>query len=218
MENPRPEQDPFTKQELQHAILEKLELKTRELKKRVEKLNEKVDKVADVIGPLESPWVCPSSYDVMITDIRTIDLKTDVSAALTIEYLSRVASDTCPTWPLHSIIYGNNRRVMVSAVVECDRPHQEITRCNVHFLFDTCAPGTYLTRETFQALGVDGPDVHGTLPMVYRVNGTRMPVFLSHGHFKDVNILGMDFLDRTSASFKLSFGCVPIFTVEHGDS
>jgi hypothetical protein len=46
MENPRPEQDPFTKQELQQAILEKLariDIDTHALKTRVEKLNERVD-------------------------------------------------------------------------------------------------------------------------------------------------------------------------------
>lgn len=66
---------------------------------------------------------------------------------------------------LKGIIYGNNSRVMVSAVVECRRPNQEITRCNVHFLFDTGAPATYLTKEAFEALGVNDPKIDGTRGM-----------------------------------------------------
>ena len=174
----------------------------------------------DVIGPLESPWILPSSYDVMITDISPIDLKTNVSAALKIDYLSRVLPGTDPMWPLKGIIYGNNSRVMVSAVVECQRPNQEITRCNVHFLFDTGAPATYLTKEAFEALGVNDPKIDGT--MTFMVNCKRMPVSLSQGHFKDVNILGMNFLDRTSASLKLSFvpdeeGHQVLLTTDHHD-
>lgn len=161
------------------------------------------------IGPIESHSISPASYDVMLTDIAPSDIKGPISDILKIEYLSVVPSDTPPRWPLQGILFGA-RRIMVSVVVSCHRLGQIKSR-NVHFIFDTCSPETYLTREAFAALGVDDPDIDGT--PTYRVNGQRMHLGVSHGKFEEVNLLGMNFLDRASASVKISY--LPLDTEGH---
>jgi hypothetical protein len=142
------------------------------------------------------------SYDVLISDIKPEDLPASVSSALGTPYLE----PTSPvTWPLSGTIYGKNRRILFSIPVTARGKS-----VRVHFIFDTGAPRTYIALTVLEALGV--PEV-SLSNEVLRINGVKADVSISDTtkvqmqtaegdhvevpcHFKGLNLMGMDFLDR----------------------
>lgn len=158
---------------------------------------------SDVIGPVTFPDFVPDAYDVMLTDVRKQDLEGGVSKVLCQKYLSE-PSDVSPSWPLRGTLYGMNHRIVVSAVVCKTCRNTKIFR-NVHFIFDTGSRYTYLTKEVYDAFKAEEWDGDN----IWSINGVRMSsVHPSHAHFKDVNLLGMDFLDRGGVICQLSFDAI----------
>lgn len=160
--------------------------------------------VTDTIGPLEgSPH---NAYDFLITDIKPEDLPGKISQVMGIPYLSVV--DLSPIWPAHGKVWGINRRCLFTLPVSLDS-----YAVNAHFLLDTGAPSSFLALSTVTALGLQSFQLSG---VVVKLNGIRHPFRVSdeegytdlHGvwqqcHFKGLNILGMDFLDRMSGALSI---------------
>ena len=135
----------------------------------------------------------PSAYDVLITDISPEDLPGAVSRFLGMPYLAHSAESE--EWPARGGIYGVKRRVLFSLPMSIrGAPASAV---NVHFVFDTGAPATYISRSTVRALGLEEWSVDSARLLV---NGRSAgPVLVSDSmacHFAGLNILGMDFLDR----------------------
>ena len=145
----------------------------------------------DMIGPLDVPsqLVRPDDYDVMLSDIKPSDLPDNISKVMGTVYLS--PTNTHSTWPLKGKVWGYNRRILVTLPVSSKE------RCvNVHFIFETGAPASYISPEVLNALDVEEWQL-GTNEI--RLNGIRSNVWLSNNpksNFTSLNILGMDFLER----------------------
>lgn len=157
--------------------------------------------ILDIVGPY--PEASEDAFDVLISDIKPEDLPTTVSGALGISYLAASPDDS--SWPLNGIVYGKNRRILFSVpVTGRDKSIQ------VHFIFDTGAPRTYIALSVLTALRI--PEVSLSSEVI-RINGIKADVSVSDTtkiqlqtgdgsyaevpcHFKGLNLMGMDFLDR----------------------
>lgn len=59
----------------------------------------------------------------------------------------------------------------------------------------TASPRTYLSYDTLKTLGVDYTEKDATTYGVkVKIQGIPHTVFLSQGHFEDIDVLGQDFL------------------------
>ena len=88
---------------------------------------------------------------------------------------------------LTGVTYGDYQRVLVKAVVAYRNA------LNVIMLVDTGSPYTFLTEETLKAIGVQMDDQPSDHAFVV-VNGQRVEVGISKAHFKDVDVLGTNFM------------------------
>lgn len=155
----------------------------------------------------------PSSYDVCLSDISPEDLPGTISQVLRVGYLSR--SDNIDDWPAKGRVYGIKRRVFFSIPVSIrDQPSSAV---NVHFLFDTGAPATYLARSTVQTLGLEEWMLNDVTLLV---NGRKVSTVLVSDslritapdgtmgpcQFSGLNVLGMDYLDWEDAVLIVDMG------------
>ena len=157
-----------------------------------------LQRMIDTIGPLDQPsgYVSPDSYDVFMSDIKPHDLPTKISEAMGVKYLSPVESKV--PWPLTGKVWGINRRILFTLPVA----KKNGNAVNVHFIFDTGSPATYIAKSTLDALGVQEWQLGDA---VMTVNGTKTLLTVSDSvktpdgkpcHFVGLNLLGMDYLDR----------------------
>ena len=153
----------------------------------------------DVIGPLDPPpgFASPSQYDVMISDFGPKDLPDTIARVMGVEYLSQ--PERIASWPLAGKVWGINRRILFTLPVSVEE-----RAVNTHFLFDTGAPATFVSKSVIGALGLEEWQLGDKLT---KVNGVRMVLNLSDGmlmdenncHFHGINLLGMDYIDKISA-------------------
>jgi hypothetical protein len=101
-------------------------------------------------------------------------------------YKSR--SDTKVT--MEGITHGDNHRVLVMAAVWARGNARKAV-----MLVDTGSPRTFLTEETFNALGIKVENMPMNKVQLL-VNRRWVTVHLSQAHFADVNVLGTDFLSK----------------------
>lgn len=158
-----------------------------------------VQRAMDVLGPLDAPanYMPPTAYDVMLTDIKVEDLPGVLSTVLRVPYLSEASPSL--GWPLEGKVFGYNHRNIFSIPVSANSKS-----VFVHFIFDTGAPGVYVGRTVLAALGVDEATLSN---YVFKVNDVRFDVIVSDSldpcHFPGLNVLGMSYLDKIDALFKL---------------
>ena len=149
----------------------------------------------DVIGPIDFPQLA-SDADVLITDLKVVDLYNDVSTVLQCEYLSLSDNKVC--WPLMGVIYGSRKRLMMAVPVTWQ------DKCvNVHFLFDTGSPITFVGSTVLKALGVETWQLGAGY---LKINGVASEVSISDDdeRLQGINLLGMDYLYHAHASFNIS--------------
>ena len=89
---------------------------------------------------------------------------------------------------MHGITFGDHHRVLAMAVLSAKGKS-----VNAIMLVDTGSPYTFLTEETFNALGFNVEDTPTDNGMVM-INGRWLNTHLSRAHFVDLNILGSNFL------------------------
>ena len=156
-------------------------------------------------GDEGTTWVDPSSSDLMLSDITEEVLIADIASMLDVTHLAPASADDM-VWPVRALLYGIFSRAMVSLVVSAARAKAAAGKAarnvNVIFLVDTGSPYTFISQSTFVALGYND-----SLPRTASlcVHGVNMTVQPSHSHFKDVNVLGTDFLVRARCSLMLDF-------------
>jgi hypothetical protein len=99
------------------------------------------------------------------------------------------------TFPVQGKIFGHAHRLFAPMVVT-----KGSTRVQVIFLIDMCSPATYLRADTMRALlGLDESAAVPDYGVVARINGGSTQVYLSHGRFANVDLLGSDFLSCEQA-------------------
>lgn len=156
--------------------------------------------ITDYYGPLEGPvdFFPPSAYDVLI-EIKPEDLKMIISDIMGVAYLSPAGD---PSWPLNGKIFGVRKRVLFTMPVAIGTATKGV---NVHFIFDTGAPATYIAKSVLDALGVEEWQL-GYMPV--SINDICLNVNVSDSqpdpcHFKGINLLGMDFLWKCDATLQM---------------
>jgi len=137
------------------------------------------------------------SFDVLITDIKEDDLST-IGTELGVERLSAAPGDG--PFPVVGTIFGANHRVFVPLTVRHARGRGHAV--NVLFLLDMGAPTTFLRRDTLSAVGYS--DSVPSTANVY-IQGVKVAVAVSHGHFANVDLLGQDFMVRMAAKLTVDY-------------
>ena len=101
-----------------------------------------------------------------------------------------IISASNPTTTMNGIVLANNYRVFVRAVMTAKGKSM-----NVFMLVDTTSPYTFLAEETIKALGVTLYGPPGDQEGFVGINGyIGERVYVSKAGFKDVNVLGANFL------------------------
>ena len=129
-------------------------------------------------------------FDILLTDIRGETIRSIEIGG--VKHLSRADdtgnSDPRKTMTLNGITFGDFRRVLVMAVLSLKRKS-----VNAVLLVDTGSPFTFLTKETFMALGIN-IEAQPQDEVLLLIHGRWLTAHLSKGLFEDVNILGTNFL------------------------
>lgn len=141
----------------------------------------------------------PGDFDVLLTDVHSNELHHEISSMLGTSYLEDAESG--PVIETRGIVWGPHNRVFVATVVKMGSRAK-----HVHFLIDTGSPFTYLCDEVLQSFGKTVSNPHN--PFSVHVNGMPVLVLLSpeNRHFKDINILGTDFMKTFKCVLKVDFG------------
>ncbi|GAX13086.1 hypothetical protein FisN_17Hu013 [Fistulifera solaris] len=149
-------------------------------------------------------YIAPDQQDLMLIDITSTILHSKectASIGRGNQYLSRAKSFPLE-WPATGVVYGYNKRLMISLPCRRRGPNNKVL--NIFFLVDTGSPMSYLCREAMTALiGDPTRNVPAQLFVAVQNESFYMPFFMSPlgtkevpGHFRDANVLGMDFLQR----------------------
>lgn len=143
--------------------------------------------------------ISPQDIDVLLSDLGENDLKGDVARELSTEYLGTVDIDSTPAWPVEGVVYGRHFRVILQLTVK-----RRGQARSVLFLLDTGSPFTYVNPSTLYALGFKD-----SLPLSFQaeIHGQKMTVYCSPqtSHFKDINLLGCDFLRATQSDLRINY-------------
>ncbi len=139
----------------------------------------------------------PDHFDVLLGDIDEEDLRTEIAEELGIDFLSNATSP--PRLPVHGFLFGRHSRPMVSLSVE-----RRTRAVNVFFLVDTGSPYTYLSPASLNELGFKDSLPNSFQP---KVHGVKLTAYTSpqDKHFKDLNILGSDFLRLIRGHVSLNY-------------
>lgn len=151
-----------------------------------------------MLGPLDPPanYMPPSSYDVILTDMKEEDLF-GMSTLLGFTYLSNAPHSR--DWPVQGKVWGHQNRCMLSLPVSAHG-----TSVHVHFIVDTGAPFVYLAEAVLEALGIKEGELPSTL---VDINGVRSRADIppAKSHFRGLNILGMSYVCKIDGVLKVDF-------------
>ena len=131
-------------------------------------------------------------FDLLLTDVASEDLHSGVSTALGSEYLIVATEEQSRAREVVGIIWGLHNRLFVPLVVRRRDSYKK-----VHFLVDTGAPRTYLSKEVLTSFGISTDNITSSTTIAITINAINIAVTMSptDGHFSDINLLGVDFLD-----------------------
>lgn len=159
--------------------------------------------------PLDAPLgkILPYEYDMLVSDISTEDLASRVSQALHCQYMSPCSTSFVAK--VQGCLYGPNSRSMFTLPVTCKG-----STYNVHFLFSTASPATFLAPSALAVWDIAACDIDNH---TFQFNGSRIrpscsddPVWnkdrqqFERRRFEGVNLLGMDYLLKSDAEFTVS--------------
>lgn len=155
----------------------------------------------DVLGPYPSGG---EGFDVLICDFKPEDFPGRISQALGTTYLANLETRSNPVKGIVFNPTGSTLQILVTLPVAA-RGQSVAT----HFIFDTCAPCSYVAQSVLDALHL--PEISFCSEVV-KINGVNTGISVSDTtkvsyvvgdhieerpcHFAGLNILGMDYLDR----------------------
>lgn len=154
-------------------------------------------------GPVDAPkTISPQKMEIMLQDVTDEELHTSVAEVLGLDYLSAAAppQPTDGMIKYAGVLYGQYCRPIVSMPVQV-----RSTCLNVFFLVDTGSPFTFLSSKALHALGFTEhvPDrARVTLGGYSKFYVQLSPL---EKHFKDINVLGADFLERADAELNVKY-------------
>lgn len=173
--------------------------------------------IMDVLGPYSDP--SPDVFDVLLSDVKPDDLPGKISDFLKVAYLSD--TNEIGKWPLYGKVVTTHKPAGIAPSklrVFFTMPVAARGKAvNVHFIFDTGAPRTYIAKSVLDALAVPEASIGGE---IFKFNGIKWSdINISdsqtithtvsvHGevvneegpcHFVGLNVLGMDLMDRINA-------------------
>ena len=134
--------------------------------------------------------------DVLFTDFNTAEKAeirdVEINGLKHLSLADDIYSTPSPSKiTFEGIAYGKDHRILVMAALSSA---SGISR-NVVMLVNPGSPSTFLTQDTFKALGINVDGMSSTMnPVHLLLNRRWTPVHLSTAHFADVNMLGTDFL------------------------
>ncbi|KAJ3221067.1 hypothetical protein HK099_003805 [Clydaea vesicula] len=167
------------------------------------KLRETKSDIMDSMEPRD--FIPPSSYDVLLSDVKHNDLIGPIAERLGIVYLKEVATRTDSS--TKGILYGKNAKPMVNLTIASTKHKRFI---NVIFLVDTGSPYLYICEKAMNALGFSDhcPE---TFDITFRdmtfeavVSPLKQPNG-EDGHYKDINLIGASFLSKVRAKFIVDY-------------
>ncbi len=129
----------------------------------------------------------------LMFDITNDDLE-NIGTTLGYQPLSETTRE--PSLPVLGTLFGRNSRVFIPMVLSW-----RSKSINVNFLLDTASPNTYLREETFVALGF-GNTPKSTTVIVHGINHIVHP---STPNFKNVDILGQDYLQTIAVQVEITY-------------
>jgi hypothetical protein len=95
-------------------------------------------------GPIDTiPANMPELFDILLSDVDENLLHNEISTQLGTPYLSDTPHLQTPLPTVDGIVFGDLHRVMFSLAVR----FRNQPSSNVHFLYDTGSPFTYLSVE-----------------------------------------------------------------------
>jgi hypothetical protein len=157
----------------------------------------------DVLGPYHDS--SSDAFDILLSDVKPEDLHGKISEFLKVSYLSD--SNDIEKWPLYGKVINTHAHASPKLRVFFSMPvatHGGKV-VNVHFIFDTGAPRTYISKSVLDALAVSEGSIGGE---IFKFNGVKWSdIKISDSqtvkeelcHFAGLNILGMDMMDRMNA-------------------
>ena len=145
----------------------------------------------------DTPYL-PTDFDLLLTDVHSNELHHEISHMLHTNYLEDANSDDVQV--ATGIVWGPHNRIFVAAIVKMSGKLK-----HVHFLIDTGSPSTYICDEVLQSFGKTVSNPHN--PFSVHVNKRPVLVLQSpeNGHFKDINILGTDFMKTFKCVLNVDF-------------
>jgi hypothetical protein len=142
----------------------------------------------------------PTDFDVLLTDVHSHELHHDISKMLGTTYLGDATSDDVNE--ASGIVWGPHNRVFIAAIVKIGKENKIK---HVHFLVDTGSPFTYICDEVLQSFKktISNPNN----PFSVRINNKPITALISpeDKHFKDMNILGTDFMKTFKCVLNINF-------------
>jgi hypothetical protein len=153
-------------------------------------------------------YIAPDQQDMLFSDITSEILHADKMTRVCGRgnaYLSDAVSFPEKPWPATGIFYGINHRLMINLVCQRAKRREHPIR-HVFFLVDTGSPYSYLCPEAMGAILPEGsnvPDVmnvwiHSKDQRPFQMHMSPQGTRGEPGKFRDVNLLGMDFILRLS--------------------
>jgi predicted aspartyl protease len=136
-------------------------------------------------------YVAVEHFDVLLTDLNAEAIaRVEIDD---VQHLS-IATNGTPT-KLKGTTFGENARILVAAIVtrSSKQSQQQIKAVNVIMLVDTGSPYVFLTKMTWNSLGVKVEDLPNDQAYV-KINGVRVLAHVSSHHFEDIDVLGATFL------------------------
>ncbi|KAI6188278.1 hypothetical protein M3Y98_00337800 [Aphelenchoides besseyi] len=133
-------------------------------------------------------YIKPKEYDVLLTDMDEEELK-ELGIR---EKIPNLSAGQFPSliFPVDGVVYGPFGRFMVPLV--CQRVRNPKSPIVVWFLVDQGSPHTFLSEKTIRAL-IDPEDTlsEGIVAAIQDPN-SQIECHTSHGHFSEVNLLGVN--------------------------
>ncbi len=141
----------------------------------------------------------PADFDVLLTDVHSNELHHEISDMLGTRYLEEAGEENSGI--ANGIVWGPHNRIFVATVVKIGDKMR-----HVHFLVDTGSPFTYMCDEAIQSFNRTVSNPHN--PFSVHINGHPVLVLQSpeDRHFKDINILGTDYMKTFKCVLNVDFG------------
>ncbi|RIA86362.1 hypothetical protein C1645_779873 [Glomus cerebriforme] len=140
----------------------------------------------------------PRLFDILLTDIDKKDILEIIPRRLNIDYLSDTPKEF--DGDVYGIIYGPQLRLFCATTVKRNDKIKIVT-----FLIDTGPSTTYISKKVLDAFDIFMVDPANDYVNV-RINGKNARVMRSHSHFKDVNVMGMLYLNANNIDVHINSG------------